>query len=123
MIMDNKLTFETAKAIYNSSNNKEVLEALETIFPQLRESEDEKIKMSLMEYISELNQDVVHLHPSIETCNEWITWLEKQGESDETKAKTFLINKGYPIDANGTFPTYEELYNIIIEGLEHQGEQ
>ena len=51
--------------------------------------------------------------------------LEKQsGEIDEDLiAKKFLINKGYPIDANGTFPTYEELYNIIREGLEHQGEQ
>lgn len=49
-------------------------------------------------------------------------WLEKQGESDETKAKMFLINKGYPIDANGTFPTYEELYDIIREGLENQYE-
>ena len=40
--------------------------------------EDTKVKMSLMQYISELNQDVVHLHPGIETCNEWIAWLEKQ---------------------------------------------
>lgn len=41
---------------------------------------DTKVKMSLMQYISELNQDVVHLHPCIETCNEWLSWLEKQGE-------------------------------------------
>jgi len=53
---------------------------------------------------------------------EYSNMLEKQGESDETKAKMFLINKGYPIDANGTFPTYEEMYNIIKEGLEKQGE-
>ena len=99
------------------------VEDLENAFPELKESEDTKIKMSLIQYISELNQDVVHLHPGIETCNEWIAWLEKQGESDETKAKIFLINKGYPIDANGTFPTYEEMYNIIREGLEEQGEQ
>ena len=50
-------------------------------------------------------------------------WLEKQDESDEAKAKVFLINKGYPIDANGVFPTYEEMYNIIREGLEQQSEQ
>lgn len=49
-----------------------------------------------------------------------LAWLEKQGESDETKAKMFLINKGYPIDTNGIFPTYEEMYNIIRDGLENQ---
>jgi len=49
--------------------------------------------------------------------------LEKQGESDETKAKRYLINKGYPVDANGIFPTYEETYNIIKDGIEKQGER
>ena len=34
-----------------------------------------------------------------------------------------IKNKGYPIDANGTFPTYEEMYNIIREGLEKQGDK
>ena len=43
--------------------------------------EDTEVKMSLMQYISELNQDVVHLHPGIETCNEWIAWLEKAKEA------------------------------------------
>lgn len=52
------------------------------------------------------------------------TFHEEQGEVDEDlMAKKFLINKGYPIDANGAFPTYEELYNIIREGLEKQYEQ
>ena len=44
--------------------------------------EDRKVKTSLMQYISELNQDVVHLHPGIKTCNEWIAWLDKQGEKE-----------------------------------------
>ena len=47
--------------------------------------EDTKVKMSLMQYISELNQDVVHLHPGIETCNEWTAWLEKQGKETSWK--------------------------------------
>jgi hypothetical protein len=51
--------------------------------------EDTKMKMSLIQYISELNQDVVHLHPGIETCNEWIAWLEKQGEQ-KPQGKTAL---------------------------------
>lgn len=58
--------------------------------------EDTKVKMSLMQYISELNQDVVHLHPGIETCNEWLAWLEKQVEQKPTdwseEDETNLIN-------------------------------
>ena len=54
---------------------------------------------------------------------EGVAWLENQCEFDETKAKMFLINKGYPIDANGMFPTYEEMYNIIKDRLEKQEEE
>lgn len=67
-------------------------EMLARIFPELKESEDmmernKKVKMSLMQYISELNKDVVHLHPGIETCNEWLAWLEKQ-DVNVTNIKT-----------------------------------
>lgn len=87
-------------------------------FPELKESEDEKIRKTLITF-----------HKNTTVCigdikgDEIVSWLEKQGESDETKAKIFLINKGYPIDANGVFPTYDEMYNIIKEGLEKQGEK
>ena len=52
-----------------------------------------------------------------------ITKTIKQGESDETKAKMFLINKGYPIDTNGRVPTYEEMYNIIKEAIEKENNE
>ena len=90
------------------------------IFPELYESENERIKNEIkdfIDYISTADDKVLIPYES------WIAWLEKQGKSDETKAKEFLINKGYPIDTNGVFPTYEEMYNIIREGLEKQGEQ
>jgi len=94
----------------------------EYIDPELKEeSEDERIMKELKHYLEvkrcQTNDDEEYI-----SCNHFLAWLEKQGESDETKAKTFLINKGYPIDANGIFPTYEEMYNIIKEGLEKQGE-
>lgn len=105
---------------------------LEKMFPVLTESEDERIKKKV---IGVLKLNIAGAESQMQAsrgvdrtfeiyaCNKVIAWLEKQGESDETKAKIFLINKGYPIDANGTFPTYEEIYNIIREGLEEQGEQ
>ena len=56
---------------------------LERIFPELAESEDEKIRKELLEHCK--NQ----AEPYIQTGNEypqiqsWITWLEKQGDKDK----------------------------------------
>ena len=105
-----------AKEQYDKYSNPVLLEY---IFPEFKKSNDERIRKKLINCVSTFK------HPFFSEMekNEFIAWLEKQGESDETRAKMFLINKGYPIDANGKFPTYEELYNIIKEGLENQGEQ
>lgn len=43
---------------------------LEFLFPELKESEDEKIRKEIIEYIKTENP----------YRNDWITWLEKQGE-------------------------------------------
>lgn len=94
-------------------------ENLEYIFPELAESEEERIRKEIIDFI----YDKTDTYELREKSNSWLAWLEKQTESYETKAKLFLINKGYPIDANGGFPTYEEIYDIIRMGLEHQSEQ
>ena len=96
--------------------NKQMLnEALEFLIPELKESEDEKMRKELIRAFQSLN--TIKVWNGIERTD-IIDCLEKQSETDETKAKIFLINKGYPIDTNGIFPTYEEMYNIIREGLE-----
>lgn len=95
------------------------------------ESEDKRIRKELIEYVKDQQSSFIsapdcrdkYEEEENNKYNSWLAWLEKQDESDETKAKIFLINKGYPIDTNGTFPTYEEMYNIIREGLENQDEQ
>lgn len=110
---------------YNSSL---AISELKEIFPELTDSEDEAIKESLINYLKERKSGESYGQYVLQ-YDHWITWLEKQGESDETKAKEFLINKGYPIDTNDVLPTYEEMYNIIRdgliirEGLEKQREQ
>ena len=105
---------EKAKYYHDRDN----IQFLENIFPELKESEDERIRKKLIEVVK--GDMVVGGTKDKQLA---IAWLKKQGESDETKAKVFLINKGYHIDANGVFPTYEEMYNIIREGLEQQSEQ
>ncbi|MBO6272590.1 hypothetical protein J6O48_07400 [bacterium] len=100
----------------------EAQKTAEFIFPELKEDKDEKIRKELKHYLEvrrcQTNNDEEYIN-----CNHFLAWLEKQGESDEARAKMFLINKSYPIDANGIFPTYEEMYNIIKEGLEKQDKQ
>ena len=111
-----------------------VSQMMEHVFPKLKESEVELTELKesedeltwLTRFIEEEayslsmvirdNEDRIKL----KKLQKSLAWLENQSESDEIKAKEFLINKGYPIDANGTFPTYEEMYNIIREGLEKQ---
>ena len=102
-----------------------VQEDLSEIFPELKESEED-IRTGLINGFNECLKNSQYPKNAQKywhniKIEDILAWLENQCESDETKAKMFLINKGYPIDANGVFPTYEEMYNIIREGLEHQG--
>lgn len=121
---------EMAKIEKEKSRNLGLLEFIDENFPELKESGDERIKKEIKKDAEAWYKE--HYEGSNPQGRSIVigayidgalAWLEKQGESDETKAKIFLINKGYPIDANGIFPTYEEMYNIIREGLEKQGEQ
>lgn len=106
---------EKLREIINSNSEyypSEDKAAFAKYFPELKESDEERIRKEFCE--------AIWTYIPCEKAHEYIAWLEKQGESDETKAKMFLINKGYPIDTNGIFPTYEEMYNIIIDGLKEQ---
>jgi hypothetical protein len=59
----------------------------EAFFPELKESEDERIRKAIIEH---LRQDIeLELILSEEEGNEWIAWLEKQGEQNlANSAKT-----------------------------------
>ena len=73
MIMDYK---EKVIALLKSQElSKEQKEKLENIFPELKESEDERIRKELIDYhrsMAAQADDYVH--------EAWIAWLEKQGE-------------------------------------------
>lgn len=83
--MENQLSFETAKAIYNSSKNKEVLEALETIFPKLCESEDKKIRKAILELVRQSSEIL-----DKQNQNNMLAWLEKQGEKNNNEDADIL---------------------------------
>lgn len=65
-------------AIAKENNNKIAIQILEKFFPELRESEDEKIRKGIIKSIMDLNNDWLKLHGV--TRENALTWLEKQGE-------------------------------------------
>ena len=73
--------FERAKNIYGASECKDILCTLETIFPELKENEDEKIRKELISFFSELPD--AGTFRGIPT-SKVIAWLEKRGEQKST---------------------------------------
>lgn len=62
-------------------------EALEVLIPELAESDDEKIRKEIIDFLQE-TIDNIGESPNIWTMNnakKWLTWLEKQGEQKPIK--------------------------------------
>lgn len=55
----------------------EALEKAQNVFPELRENEDEKIREDILLYIG-AKDDI-----SLDTHNRWLSWLEKQSDTNE----------------------------------------
>ena len=84
--------FKEAKRLYETANADQKY-VLESLFPELKESEDERIRKNLIGYIKGISKNEV----CEETKDSWIAWLEKQGEQkpdwsekDEKIAKTII---------------------------------
>ena len=69
--------FEEAKNIHRFSSNIAEIKRMEQIFPELKESEDERIRKELIKYFSE-GREYLSLIPY--NKEEVLTWLEKQGK-------------------------------------------
>ena len=52
-------------------------EVVEKYFPELRESEDERIRKELVDFI----YDKTDTYELREKSNSWLAWIEKQGEN------------------------------------------
>ena len=67
---------EIAKAWHKLDNNDLSNDDLETLFPELKESEDEKIRKRIISALVEWNEKCSFPGDS----DDMIAWLEKQGE-------------------------------------------
>ena len=108
--------FERAKDIYNDDPNSSTARAVcEQIFPELEESEDEKIRKEILNVIHQLDDNTTICGRNYD-FQKWISWLEKQGELVNSLSKG-LDNAHERIDG------LIQKNNSLIEQLEKQGEQ
>ena len=76
-----------AQELYNNPNSSNIGKGYVcTVFPELQESEDERVRESLLEYLHTLPNHYSH---SGVCAPEWIAWLEKQGEPVEINPTEF----------------------------------
>ena len=76
-----KEALERAKEWFNTEEPDSYTCIVESIFPELKESEDEKIRKELISFVR--RQIECHEKPNVERDEKfesWIDWLEKQGE-------------------------------------------
>lgn len=90
----------------------EYKEILEKIFPELAESEDERIRKDIISYFKTSNSIYLDAGEPISRRNVWLAWLEKQGEK-----KPVEENKG---NNGGISPNSEwsDEDRIMIKRLE-----
>ena len=105
-----KEAFEEAKAIHNFSSNIAEIKRMEQIFPELAESEDEKIRKAL---ITHCRNTRCVTEEGAERIAKWIAWLEKQDEIDKAsyeiaeKEKREFVGDGF-IKCYADFQDFKE---------------
>ena len=93
-----------AKQIYDKENDVLIMHVIEELFPELVESDDEKIKKELITLIKDCNEGCyVTISPS--KIEEYTNWLEKQGEQEKPQVYetedgeiiTYYEKEGYKV--------------------------
>jgi hypothetical protein len=99
-----KEALEKAKKVHNRKDATDGGKLiLESMFPELKESEDERIRKELIDAIQGLwDNDALPMPLTVKRKNNWIAWLEKQGEQKEMdyneEFKKCITNPFYFID-------------------------
>lgn len=69
-----------ARQLCDYPTTKPFISDLQDLFPELKESEDEKVRKEIQSVIEQLDKDTTICGKKYD-YNQWLTWLEKQGES------------------------------------------
>ena len=128
--MSEKEKLEEAKRLYQTANADQKY-VLESLFPELKESEDEWIEKIRKDIISYLNNRQIFSFAESSAAERWIAWLEKQppvkfnDEKDERIRKELLESFKYQQRESRTDKEWFNGIKLseVVAWLEHQGEQ
>lgn len=101
-----KDALERARKSHDKANGLIKKEWIETIFPELKENEDEKIRKQIISFLKEFEGD----HYRNLDFSSWIAWLEKQGEQ-KPKVKSKFNQGDWVIDKQGIV---HQIANVIM---------
>jgi len=115
MIMDRKDAIEVIKKNWPDNSFTRLREALETLIPELKESEDDRIRKWIIRDIKQALDDNVYNDESIDSAKEALAWLKKQGEQIlANSAKTCK-----DVQKSAWSEEDEEYYNSLIGYLKY----
>lgn len=91
-----------------NKDNNELVNFIEYEYPELKESEDEKIRKEIVAFLTYYHTGQGN---RVVYNNDWISWLEKQGKNEEINEASYRVGIKRVLD------------NPESYGLEKQGEQ
>ena len=117
-----KEALEKAKEYYTLCEKcgaKDTVDFLEDSFPELKESEDEKVRKEILEVAKTVVLRDGTLYGKKYNCREWIAWLEKQGQKSAWSKKDEEIVTGIIKDIQERLEDYptEQLADIYFEEI------
>ena len=107
--MDYKEKLEEAKRLYESANADQKY-VLESLFPELAGSKDEKVRKALVEMVHDTTGDELWVDYNVHK-EEALTWLEKQG-----KQKPIIEMKSAEESLDISSKEYNDIVNDCLYG-------
>lgn len=110
---------ERAKKWYNAPNSDKMPtyanRVIGEIFPELRESEDERVRKEIMEYVK--NTPVApEGHIEQRVLSRWIAWLEKQGNQNHIEQNLEMVEALRTEYEKGRADTIAEMRKKLSDG-------
>lgn len=116
---------ERAKDVYTYySDDTEQLRKIESIFPELKESGDERIRKELIAHCENLSEmfHIIDKKEDFVKYQSWINWLEKQGEHYKFMEK-IQVGDNVTRNEDGVLVNLSQLKRVAKPAVEGQGEQ
>lgn len=100
---------------------KTMFQDLEYIFPELKESEDERIRKDIISLVNEFWERIGSINPEYSSRSEMLAWLEKQGRVKESEIPQPIKETSKENDNSLTNKAWSEIQNgIILDGVVYE---